>query len=163
RRDPPQGPGSMAAVYDLERGELAAAVSGHDRTFRCLALLADGKKVACSSGAHDLPAELLLYDTRTGKVPAGRPGRDDAAAAGPGADDLVSASLDGMVKVWDVKESKERLSLLEPGVSWRAVARADGGAVVAGGGKGKGGVVRVWDADGNPGLLVETPAPVSCV
>jgi WD40 repeat protein len=166
RRDPPQGPGSMVAVYDLQRGELAAAVPGHDRTIRCMALSSDGKTVAFSSGPDDLPAELLLWDVRR-KPPArvgvltGHKAAVTALAAGPEAHDLVSAGLDGMVKVW--RADRERRSFSEPGASWLAVAYADGGAIAAGGALGEGGVVCVWDAEGEPVRRIETKRPVRCV
>jgi WD40 repeat protein len=166
RRDPPQGPGSMVAVYDLARGELAAAVHGHDRTIRCMALSCDGKTVAFSSGPDDLPAELLLWDVRR-KPPAlvgvltGHKAAVTALAAGPEPHDLASAGLDGMVKVW--RADREWRTLTEAGASWQADAYADGGSIAAGGASGRGGVVCVWDAEGKLVRRIETKKAVRCV
>ena len=92
RRQPPGGPGRLIDIYDLQRGTIEATLRGHGRDIRGLAVLGDGRFLASTSGADDEPAELLVWEPRTGGLIQALSGHTAAVTALAGSADGANCS-----------------------------------------------------------------------
>jgi WD40 repeat protein len=109
---------------------------------QCIAFAPDGRTVACG-GAWNT---IHLLDAVTGEVQQTLPGRGFKLAFSPDSKTLASSARDGVVRIWDVAASKERLALTcgperSTHVSSFAFSQ-DGRTLVTGT---KQGAISVWD------------------
>ena len=78
---------------------------GHGRPIQVLAVSADGQRLASAAGNADEPAELLIWEVRTGRLVqpiSGHGSEVTALTFSPDGKSLVSVGRDGLVKAWDV-------------------------------------------------------------
>ncbi len=169
RRPLPGGAGNLVDVYDLQRGARLSVPRGHGRPVRCLCLSADGRTLASASGRDSEPAELLVWESATGRLKralSGHAGAVTALAASPRGQVLASAGLDGSLRLCDMDTGKQQRHIEGKGVPCRALSwSADGTLLAAGGGQqGRAGVIHIWKAEtGRLQQRLEVPAPVACL
>ena len=138
------GGDAMLGVWNLSDGKRLAskaAVSG----VRAVAWTSDGKSIA--TAGEDKSVHLwTLPMTENGELtPAkelkGATGVVTTLAAGSTSDQLMSASEDGKVRLWNLAQAKVEHELASPGILSLAMSK-DGKQVVTGGADG---ALRVWD------------------
>ncbi|MFO0845638.1 MAG: hypothetical protein U0797_25180 [Gemmataceae bacterium] len=138
--------GREVVVLDLKSGAERYTFRGQDRPAQAVALTLDGDHVAAAVGHPGEPAELLVWNTRTGRLVqamSGHAGECAGLAFGPDGKRLASAGRDGAVRVWDVAAGKARLTLDAGTQPLRAVAWAGGRVAAAGD------YLVAWDASGS--------------
>jgi WD40 repeat protein len=115
------------------------------------AMLAIGLSAESSGHADELKTRATLGKPRSG-APFGYADTDShlALAFSPDAKTLVAASLDGQVRLWDVRTGEEKVSLNEESRHvWSAVYSPDGRSVALSGWETNGdkrtGKLRLWD------------------
>ncbi len=169
RGNQPGAAASQLAVYDLVRGTYLGVLRGHGRPVRCLALGANGAMLASAAGGDDEPAELLVWETATGRLvqALSTPGESVIALAfHPSGKFLASVGRDGTVKIWDIESGKARLQMKASVKPSLALAfSGDGRSLsVCGGSEGQPGAIDVWNADtGALRQSMPVPGGASCL
>lgn len=136
------GAEGMVGVFDAETHELLRRLEGHTGLVRGVAFSPDGSRLATAGFDHT----LRVFDAQSGatlKV------LQDSAPAFypsflPGADQLVSASEEPGVRVWDLARG-ELLRTLggHADRAWAAATSPDGTQIASGS---RDGTARLWDA-----------------
>jgi hypothetical protein len=136
------GPNKIVKLYSTADGRLITSIKKHTDWVTALAFSPDGKFLASA----DRAGGIHVWEGATGREFTSLPGHKamvTAVAFMPGV--LASASEDGRVVLWDVKEGKESRAwnAHAGGATWVDFA-ADGRLVSCGRDK----VAKVWDATG---------------
>ena len=148
-------------LFDLERSQIVATLSGHTQAIRSLAFSPDGTVLA--SGDQD---GIRLWDVETRTRTATLPGGATSVAFSPDGETLASGFEDG-VRLWDVGMQTEIAAYHHSGDRWgprvNSVAFSPDGALVASGGDDT--TVRLWDVETgeNVALLEGHDRPVRSV
>jgi WD40 repeat protein len=134
-------------VWDAATGRLLFSLVGHAWPVSCLAISADGERIASGS----LDQTVKLWDAATGNNLLTLEGHKHLVSCVEISSDgkqIVSGSHDRTVKVWDAQTGKEILSLVGHAYQVKSVAiTADGSRIVSSGGEvNKSSELKVWDA-----------------
>lgn len=135
----PEGSSGAAlqiSTLDLTTHTALPTFRGHGRPLQCLCLSAEGRRLAAAAGHPGEPAELLIWEVRTGHLiqalsgPVGTVAAIELSADGT---ELLSASRDGSIQLWDVATGRCRRQLAGP-AALRALAwhRGTGQILAAG-------------------------------
>jgi serine/threonine protein kinase/WD40 repeat protein len=94
---------------DMDRGKFLRTGTGHTPGPHCLALAADGSRLAMGFGWEN-PVIVDVYDTKTGALLRqfrGPSGEVTGVALSADGRRAVTGSGDGLVRLWDVKDDRE--------------------------------------------------------
>jgi HEAT repeat protein len=140
-------PSGGMQLWDLNAGRPIRTFQGFYRS-RLLAVSADDRFALSEKGIHALSYELLIWDISTGKVVRRLRGHEreiHAAAFYPKENAILSGSLDGTIKCWDLATGNVLWTLRVTAKRFYTTAVAfshDGALAVTGG---RDGGVKVWD------------------
>ncbi len=153
--DRPSARGPEIHVVDRVSGATLNTFQAQGRPLPALALSADGRYLAAAAGHAGEPAEVLVWEVRSGRLEqalSGHAGDVAAMAFRPGGRELASAERAGVVKLWDLATGKPRVQFTAA-QPVRAIAWGEDGRALAV----AGGAVALHAADGH--LLHSVPAP----
>lgn len=136
------GPNKVLKIYSTKDGKLLHTLKRHTEWVTAVSFSPDGKYLA----SGDRNGGIMLWEGASGKEYSSLPGHKQAVTAlafMPGV--LASASSEGKVTLWDVKETKEIRSWTphNGGVEWIDFT-PDGRLVSCGRDK----VAKIWDQTG---------------
>jgi WD40 repeat protein len=137
--------GETVSVWDLDLGQDICTLKGHAGWVTCVAISADGKRIAAGS----MGGTVKVWDADTGQHKLTLLGKAAAGwvtcvAISPDGKRITSGSMEGTVKVWDAGTGHHQLTLQGHKERVNSVAiSADGKRIAAGG---VDGTVKVWDA-----------------
>jgi WD40 repeat protein/tRNA A-37 threonylcarbamoyl transferase component Bud32 len=160
------GEDKIVRTWRIRSAELVWSLTGHSEPIRCLRFSPDGQKLYSAAkrslmsgepqdmtnGSGVLPAELKIWDLKTGKAVFSRrgyPSEDPLAvlAISPDGQRLASGNgvfLKGEVKLWDVLTGREVVTLRGHNTTVVAIMFSpDGNRLVSGE---RGELVKLWDA-----------------
>lgn len=144
-------------LVDLKTGKQGRRLRGHEGSPRSLAFSPDGKHLLV--GVVQFPPQptqnlLLLYDVSSGKSRSllGHTGDVTGVAFRDRGRQVVSASADGTLRVWDAKAGKELRKMTHGGRINDLAVSPDGRRALTAGYEDR--LVKVWDLE--TGRLLET-------
>lgn len=129
-------------------------IPSQSRRLACLVLVAVGWSASCHLSLQNLLAQepnlRTLFDGHTGLV--------TSIAIAPDGNLVVSGSLDGTVKIWDLATDRERVTLVgHAGPVWSVWVMDDGETI---GSRSQDGTVKLWDvATGTETRTVQGEGP----
>jgi WD40 repeat protein len=132
-------------IWDARTGQELRQCKGITDRVRCLTFSPDGKQIASGHYGPNTAYLVRLWETATGKeVRSFKGHRQDVTAVKflPGGDELLSASLDGTLRIWDVDTGKELKRLAHPNGAHDAAVSPDGKRALS---AGRDRVARLWD------------------
>ncbi len=155
-------------IWDAETGEPVAQPAGHDGGVSACTFSPDDTQVA--SVSKRLESTVALWDSRTGAA-LGRlqpPTPVEDCAFSPSGAEIIAASRDGTVRVWNLVDGSELAPLVGPqstADTWewlQCCAFTPDGQTVAGGGSD--GLLRLWDfrSGVNLGVLTGVEGSIEC-
>ncbi|WP_133510916.1 TIR domain-containing protein, partial [Candidatus Thiosymbion oneisti] len=143
------GKDKTVRLWDVETGQLRAALQGHTDSVTSVAFAPDGLSLASASRDET----IRLWDTETGQLHArlrGRNGPVDSVAFTPDGRTLASGSWGGFIDLWDTASGQLRTTLpgsidlsIFAGVT--SVAFSPDGRSLASPSWGK--TIKLWDAE----------------
>ena len=140
-------------LWDLERGESIASLSGHGSQVFAVAFPPDGSTLA--SASLDGTVKLWDVETREDGTTLGHP-LAASVAISPGGATLASGSLDGTIRIWDLVTLQPLGSLTGHTAAVLSLAFSPDGSSLASASEDH--TVKLWDASGWTG-----PRPVELV
>ena len=139
-----RGPDSdVVLLWNVESGEIYAALSGHKKLVTSLAFSPDGQRLV--SGSEDATAKI--WDLRSGMVEHDLWGHGDnveCVAYSPTGNLLATGSKDETIKLWSPYSGQEKRALTGLGYAPSQVAFVPGTPLVAATVLG---ALRLWNAD----------------
>ncbi|HST53960.1 MAG TPA: protein kinase [Pyrinomonadaceae bacterium] len=138
---------SVIQLWDAETGELKHKLEGNRSSMESLAFSPDGSLLA---GTGHVDGGVWLWDARDGKLRQEIKANDEptAVAFSPDSKTLATGGYDGTLKLWDTTSGGAPRRSLDYAHSSVVVSIAfsPDGSLVACGGAGPDGEVKVWDA-----------------
>jgi WD40 repeat protein len=148
------GRDKLVKLWDAATGKERLTLKGHTSYVNCVAFSPDGKLIASGQGQLFVAGEVKLWDSGTGKELAslarkkGGGAHADAVTAlafTPDGKTLATASIDKIVRLWDVEGKKELGSLDGRGGEVYALAFFPNGKTLAVGYQAETKGVFLWD------------------
>jgi WD40 repeat protein len=144
------GADGLIRLSDAASGKVLRQLKGHDGPISCLAFSPDGVLLASGSGViSGGDATLRLWEVKSGKLQHRFQHKDQVRSLAFAADgkSIVSASADGVVRLWEISTAGQRLQLQghAHGAGITRVAFSADGRTLAAAGDHRDPAIVVWD------------------
>jgi WD40 repeat protein len=145
------GADGLIRLSDAVTGKVICQLKGHDGPISCLAFSPDGLLLASGSGViSGGDATLRLWEVKSGKLLHRLQHKDQVRSLAFAADgkSIVSASADGVARLWEISTAGQRLQLQghAHGAGITRVAFSADGRTLAAAGDHRDPAIVVWDA-----------------
>jgi len=136
------GPGKLVKIYSARDGSLLHKMKKHTDWVTALSFTPDGKSLVTG----DRAGGLVVWDTEGRELQTISAHKGAITSVACFANTVASASEDGSVKFWDIREGRETKSWNAHNGGVTSLAFASDGRIVT---CGRDRVTRLWDANGN--------------